>query len=306
MACGSGSCFRRRRTFAAAARGTRTPPYREPAVQRGRTLALGVIALCLAAAAGGIRALSPGRSESDFRLDLADSRIVGGGWFGPKPVMLTFDDGPANAAVDRSILATLSRHHARALWFVTCARLDPALDPMAAENRATLRQIVAEGHLLGNHGYSHVDLAALGRAAPSRLAQEVGGCSAAIRAASGVVPAYFRPPWGRNSPGVRSAAAAAGMGVLLWSGNSFDSLLASFKRRPETFLSFVARHPAFDIAANADAGEVLLMHDYPNTALALDDILTRLEKRGFRFVLPSKQSPPAPGDASPAPGSGRG
>jgi len=74
--------------------------------------------------------------------------------------------------------------------------------------------------------------------------------------------------------------------LLLWGGNSYDSLLTQFKQQPGTFSDYIAAHPIYDVALNAGPGDVLLFHDYPNTAIALDGILTRLEQRGFQFVLP--------------------
>lgn len=200
-----------------------------------------------------------------------------------KPIALTFDDGPENLADDRSILATLAKHHAHALWLVTCKRLDPSIDPQAAEHRIALKQIVAQGHLIGNHGFSHVDLRPLGAAA---LHHEIVGCSELITQLTGRRPVYFRPPFGVHTPEVDRTIRANRMQLLLWANNSYDSFLADFKRHPQGFAAFVAAHPIFDVALNARSGDVLLFHDYPNTALALDGILTRLEQRHFQFVLP--------------------
>ena len=200
-----------------------------------------------------------------------------------KPVLLTFDDGPENLTVDRRILATLAKHHARALWLVTCKQLDPSIEPNALEHRLALREILANGNMIGNHGYSHVDLTKLD--APA-LTREIADCSDLIRKTTGVSPAYFRPPFGRHTSSVDKAIQADGMQLLLWGGNSFDSLFARFKQQPGTFAGYIAAHPIYDVALNAGPGDVLLFHDYPNTAIALDGILTRLEQRGFQFVLP--------------------
>ena len=237
-----------------------------------------------------ILALSGCHSREDkghFQLGLhsitpADSGVMTE-LFHRKPVLLTFDDGPEDAASDRMILATLRRHHAKALWLVTCRTLDPKIDQDAVENRVVLREIAAEGHLIGNHGYSHVDLRPLDR---EQLQHEIGDCSTLIKQVAGVTPIYFRPPWGRYTPKVAETVQANGLRMLLWGSNSFDSLFARFKMRPETFAPFMAANPVYDVAVNASSGDVLLFHDYPNTALALDRILTRLGNRGFQFVTP--------------------
>lgn len=215
-------------------------------------------------------------------IEPVDGGLVGAA-LNRKPILLTFDDGPQNAETDARILGILRKHHAHAAWFITCKDLDPAIDPDAMRNRATLRRIVAEGHVIANHGYGHVNLKAL---PADRLQHEIGGCSDAIAKVSGVRPRYFRPPWGVATPAVEAHVQAAGMRIVEWGPNSYDSLLARFKAQPETFVPFVAANPVYDVARNAESGDVLLFHDYPNTALALDGILTRLEAHGFQFVVP--------------------
>jgi peptidoglycan/xylan/chitin deacetylase (PgdA/CDA1 family) len=149
-----------------------------------------------------------------------------------KPILLTFDDGPENLADDRSILATLAKHHAHALWLVTCRRLDPSMDPQAAEHRIALQQIVAQGHLIGNHGFSHVDLRPLGAAA---LHHEIAGCSELIAHLTGSRPVYFRPPFGVHTPQVDRTIRANRMQLLLWGSIRNASRLMSPRIRPSTW-----------------------------------------------------------------------
>ena len=192
-----------------------------------------------------------------------------------RPVLLTFDDSPSNPEADLTILAVLRKHHARALWMVNCRNFDG--DP------SMLREIAAEGHEIGNHSYSHPLLTTL---SADRLAHEIIGCSQAIAAALGIRPKYFRPPWGLSTPTADAVVRADGMQSVLWTSNSFDSLRQSFKTHPQEYVEMLRTEPILDPGASADAGDVVLLHDYPNTALALDGILTRLEERGFQFVVP--------------------
>jgi peptidoglycan/xylan/chitin deacetylase (PgdA/CDA1 family) len=157
------------------------------------------------------------------------------------------------------------------------------MDPQASEHRVALEEIVARGHLIGNHGYSHLDLR---RLEPGAMAHEIVGCSDLIAQLTGRRPRYFRPPFGAHSPAVDRMVEADGMQLLLWSGNSYDSLLADFKRHPRAYVDYVRLHPGMDAALTATPGDVLLFHDYPNTALAIDGFMTRLERRDFQFVLP--------------------
>lgn len=62
------------------------------------------------------------------------------------PIYLTFDDGP-NPPYTEQILDILSRHGAKAVFFV-CGK-------NAERHPELVRRIVADGHALGNHSYSH-------------------------------------------------------------------------------------------------------------------------------------------------------
>lgn len=194
-----------------------------------------------------------------------------------KPLLLTFDDGPAHPVIDRAILAVLRKHHAKSIWFVNCKYFaDPA-------NVDTLHAIIADGHQIANHTATHAQLPELDAAG---LQREIGGCSETIKALTGKMPVYFRPPSGRTTPAANAVAHAYGMQVVGWSSDSSDSLLARFKVRPQLYMPFLDAYPVYDPRVTAEAGGIVLFHDYPNTQLALDGILTALEARGFTFVAP--------------------
>lgn len=183
-----------------------------------------------------------------------------------KYIMLSFDDGPGAPGVDTKILATLARHHAHAVFFEVCTHITPA-------TRAVPQRILASGNLLGNHSYDHPHLPTLG---PTQLRHEIAGCSATLAAITGARPSLFRPPWGQLSPAVARAIRAAGMQIVLWDANSGDTWL-----KPPQQIVHMSLYEA------SLGGHILLMHSYATTADALDALLTKLQKRGFRFVLPS-------------------
>jgi peptidoglycan/xylan/chitin deacetylase (PgdA/CDA1 family) len=201
--------------------------------------------------------------------------IVAWAWPRDQTVTLTFDDGPQDAATDAQILAVLRKHHAPAIWFVNCHWLP--------EHAATLRQIVAEGHALGNHGYDHRPLAGLSEAA---LSHEVGDCSREVYALTGHAPRYFRPTWGRSTPEADALVARLHMQAMLWSADSRDHAAHFFRDKPAAYADFLSDNPSQDVSLTAKDGDVVLFHDYPNTAATLDATLTRLEQRGFRFISP--------------------
>lgn len=188
---------------------------------------------------------------------------------GRKYVVLTFDDGPYGYGVDEQIMATLQKHHARAMFFLVCSHINDA-------NRDVLGKLEGAGHLIGNHSYDHLKLATL--TSRPELQHEIDGCSQRLAQLTGRRPYYFRPPFGMTSPLVTQLAQAAGMKQLLWNANSQDSWMT----QPEQILHW-------SLEQTQDQS-VLLLHEKPATAAVLDDLLTRLEQRGFQFVLPDQLS----------------
>lgn len=183
-----------------------------------------------------------------------------------KYIMLTFDDGPYGHGVDEKILAILAEHYAHAVFFYVCAHLRNA-------TRDLPKRILAAGNMLGNHTYNHRHLPKLGSRA---LQHQIAGCSSKLASITGVRPALFRPPWGQLSPAAVKIIHAAGMQFVLWDANSGDTWLKS-----PTKMIHMSLYEA------SLGGHILLMHSKPSTAKMLGTLLTKLQARGFRFVLPA-------------------
>lgn len=99
-------------------------------------------------------------------------------------VALTFDDGP-DPEVTPGVLELLRRHGIRATFFVTGLR--------AERHPELIEAILADGHSIGNHSYSHNPLLMLkGR---ETLRREVGAAQEVLQR-FGIVPLAFRPPVG--------------------------------------------------------------------------------------------------------------
>jgi peptidoglycan/xylan/chitin deacetylase (PgdA/CDA1 family) len=185
---------------------------------------------------------------------------------GKKYALLTFDDGPYGHGLDEKILGVLHRHHAHAIFFIICSRLDAA-DP------GLLSEFERNGHLIGNHSYDHLRLTTL---STIELHQQIEGCSQRLARSIGHRPFYFRPPFGLTSLAVKRSAEASGMHQMLWNANSGDWTMNPQKIHELTL-------------AEADNQSIVLMHERPATAEALDETLTDLERHGFEFVLPDQQ-----------------
>lgn len=193
-------------------------------------------------------------------------------------VSLTFDDGPSPDTA--RILDVLREKEVRATFFLCGANVEryPAL----------ARRIVAEGHELGNHTWSHRYLHLRTRA---DIADEIDRTQDSIERVTGVRPAYFRPPHGVRWFPLWDVLAERRMTLVLW--NSFPQEGAS---------------PARDIVARArkrlKPGAIILLHDAKetlpagrngraSTVEALPEIIEAARGAGYRFAPLSRARRPA-------------
>jgi peptidoglycan/xylan/chitin deacetylase (PgdA/CDA1 family) len=123
---------------------------------------------------------------------------------------LTFDDGP-NAAWTPRLLDILARNNVRATFFLVGSR--------AQAEPALVRRIVEAGHLIGNHSWSHLNLAL---AAASRVREELTRTSRTLEQIAGAPVKYFRPPYGARRPYVLRTARSLGMVPVLWNAMTSD------------------------------------------------------------------------------------
>ena len=180
-----------------------------------------------------------------------------------KTIYLTFDDGPS-APWTGQALDLLKRHRAKATFF--------ALGSQLAAYPRLARRIVREGHAIGNHTYSHVDLT---RVSDARFFSEVDRTQALIRRFAGIGTRWLRPPYGAVDSRVRSLASRRAYRVALWDVDPQDW------RRPGVS-SIVG-----NVLANAGPGDVVLLHDgggdRSQTVAALARVLRTLSARGYTF-----------------------
>jgi peptidoglycan/xylan/chitin deacetylase (PgdA/CDA1 family) len=128
----------------------------------------------------------------------------------PGELALTFDDGP-NPAWTPRLLDILSSHDVRATFFLlgSHAQAEPAL----------VRRIVESGHTIGNHSWSHPNLALT---AAGRVREELTRTSQALEQIAGAPVKYFRPPFGARRPYVLRTARSLGMVPVMWNAMTSD------------------------------------------------------------------------------------
>ncbi|MGW5849611.1 polysaccharide deacetylase family protein [Streptomyces sp. NPDC055254] len=182
-------------------------------------------------------------------------------------MVLTFDDGP-DPRYTPGILDTLARYGVRAMFFV-CGE-------MAAENRDLLRRIAAEGHVIGNHTWTHPLIPRLSRPA---LASEIGRTSDVVQQTVGEAPLWFRAPYGAWNRATFEIGAELGMEPLAWTVDTLDW------KEPGT-TTIVSR-----VLGAAAPGVIVLSHDAggdrSQSVRAVSSYLPELLARGYRMTLPS-------------------
>lgn len=127
-------------------------------------------------------------------------------------ILLSIDDGPSGSYTT-GILKTLAESGGKALFFVTA---DSAL-----KNRHLIKEILAEGHSIGNHSLSHKRLRF---ASKSVLKREIVESKSVIEEITGAQVRYFRPPYGSFDPYVLRAITESGQKCVMWSLLSADYL----------------------------------------------------------------------------------
>lgn len=176
-------------------------------------------------------------------------------------VTLTFDDGP-NATYTEPILDILKRYGVKSIFFL--------IGRNVASYPAITKRISAEGHTIGNHSYTHSDLARLNKV---QIDGEIDNTQAIINQVLGFKPALFRPPYGSINQTVRNEVASRNLSVMMWSVD------------PRDWAEPGAAQIAQRILAGAAPGANILLHVlHRQTVDALPGIIEGLRARGFTFT----------------------
>jgi cellulose synthase/poly-beta-1,6-N-acetylglucosamine synthase-like glycosyltransferase/peptidoglycan/xylan/chitin deacetylase (PgdA/CDA1 family) len=192
----------------------------------------------------------------------------------PRTVALTFDDGPDPTWTPR-VLAVLAREHVPATFFVVGTR--------AAQHPALVRQVLAQGHELGAHTWSHADLAM----SPAwRRNLELSLQQLGLEGSAGVSSALLRPPYSSGPDALTSAdvrvigsAARAGYVTVLADKDAEDWMRPGVPRIVQ------------NASPSGTGGAVVLMHDAggdrSQTVTALPLIIQAYRQAGYRFTTVS-------------------
>jgi peptidoglycan/xylan/chitin deacetylase (PgdA/CDA1 family) len=186
-----------------------------------------------------------------------------------RELALTFDDGPWDDPPTVQFLQVLERAHAVATFFEIGEQIG-SYDPTGAIER----RMLADGDMIGDHTWSHPDMASLSAGAQR---QQLEQTAAAIRHAThGFEPCLWRPPYGDISPSLVSLARSLGLITIMWDVDTRDWTLPGSATIYERAVS------------GAHDGAIILQHfgggPRSQTLAALPHEISTLRHEGYRLV----------------------
>lgn len=178
-----------------------------------------------------------------------------------KAIALTFDDGPDPESTPR-ILDILLENNLKATFFV--------IGRKAEQHPDLLRRIVEEGHVIGNHSYSHHYL--IGLFSRKKLRADIAHCNEVIRDITGRMPVFFRPPFGVTNPRYAAVLKDMQMSSIGWSLRSMDTRAKNKYQIIQKIISVLKPK------------DIVLLHDHlPLTADSLADIVGHCREMGIKI-----------------------
>lgn len=182
-----------------------------------------------------------------------------------KVIYLTFDCGYENGNTP-AILKALKKHHAKATFFV--------VGNFLRDNPALIKQILKDGHTVGNHTFHHPDMSQI--ATKDTFAKELGDVETLYKKVTGkTMTRFYRPPQGKYSTKNLQMAKDMGYHTFFWSLAYVDWLADAQPSKGEAFGKLLGRiHP----------GAIVLLHNTSKTnGEILDELLEKWEDMGYTF-----------------------
>lgn len=185
-------------------------------------------------------------------------------------VALTFDDGPHSIYTEKLLDGLLVRD-VKATFFLIGKNIEG--------KEEIVKRIHEEGHLIGNHTYSHVQLACVSL---EDALQEIQNTNRMIEDIIGQEVRYIRPPFGAWNHGL---------------DENVDMQKVKWTVDPRDWSVLNAKSVADYVVREVENGDIILLHDiYKTSVEAALEIVDRLQEKGYKFVtldelvLPSSES----------------
>ncbi len=179
-----------------------------------------------------------------------------------KVIALTFDDGPTKEHIDE-ILKILADENIKATFFVIGKDIE--------QNPGQLEKIIAAGHEVGNHTYSHERMTTV---SSSFVKDEIEKTDTLIRDAGYKETIHFRPPYGKK---------LFSLPYYLW---QHDRKTITWDVEPETFVLRANDIINYTITHTKN-GSIILLHVFydsrKESMKAVQPIIKGLKEKGFEF-----------------------
>ncbi len=182
-------------------------------------------------------------------------------------VALTFDDAP-DTTFTPQVLDVLKKHQVRATFFLVGAQ--------AEKHPEMVKRIVREGHVIGNHSYSHKLFTKL---SDDLFQSQVLQTQQALKRLIGYAPRLLRPPYGEITESQLLWASERGYRIVNWNVDSLD-----WKQLGQEKVTS-------NILTNVKPGSIILQHsgggpgqDLNGTVKALPTVIQTLKARNLKMV----------------------
>ena len=178
-----------------------------------------------------------------------------------KKIALTFDDGPSIFTLE--VLDLLKKYNAKATFFCIGKNVE--------KHPEIVKQIIAEGHLVGNHSYNHSKFFDFYNAATIR--KEIQKTDQLLEKFTSKKIIFFRPPYGVTTPSIRRALKITGHKVIGWNIRSLDG---GTKDQNLIFNRIIKR---------VSPGGIVLLHDIGlHSVLVLEQFLQFLQQNNYEVI----------------------
>ena len=182
-----------------------------------------------------------------------------------KKIAVTFDAAWSAEDTDE-IIGILKKHNAKATFF--------AVGDWVKKNPEAVKKLYNAGHEIGNHSDTHPSFSQINR---EEIKSEILNCNKKIERITGVEPKLVRAPSGDYDNKSIEVTESLDMKMIQWDVDSLDWKKLSVD---EMYGRVVSK---------TQKGSILLFHNgVENTPEALDKILEKLEKDGYKFVTVSE------------------
>ncbi len=194
----------------------------------------------------------------DIRLNYFSSNLCSSKNKSQKVIALTFDDGPHE--ITPEILDVLKKYNAKATFFCIGKQIEKYPE--------TLKRIINEGHVIGNHSYSHSNLN--GFFSTDKVISEIEQTNELVYHLIGKQMRFFRPPFGVTNPNITRAVSKTNQVIIGWNVRSLDTIIQNE--------SIILER----IKKKINPGCIVLLHDTSGkTVIVLEQLLLFLQTEGY-------------------------